>query len=34
MAGEILVENQKNVKVGQKLNIDSNISVLKKRLIM
>ena len=31
MAGEILVENQKNVKVGQKLNIDSNISVLKKK---
>lgn len=31
MAGEILVENQKSLKVGQKINIDSNISVLKKK---
>lgn len=31
MAGEILVENQKSVKVGQKINIGSNILILKKK---
>jgi len=32
MAGEVLIENQKSSKVGQKVNIDSNISVLKKKV--
>jgi len=31
MAGEILIENQRNTKVGQKISIDSNILVIKKK---
>ncbi|MEA1939053.1 MAG: TlyA family RNA methyltransferase [Candidatus Caldatribacteriota bacterium] len=33
MAGEVLVENQKDNKVGQRIRIDSNISILKKRTV-
>jgi len=31
MAGEVMVENQRSIKVGQKISIDSHISVLKKK---
>jgi len=33
MSGEILVEGEKNTKAGQKVKIDSNISVLKKETV-